>query len=84
MGPASVVWWTGENTAISGEDYADLGRRVEKLAPGEQSRAVYVPLVNDTIAEPTKSFNIYLGRDHPGRNHLELISGMRVDIIDDD
>jgi hypothetical protein len=83
-GPASVVWWTSEKTAIGGEDYADLGRRVEKLARGEQSRTVYVPLLNDTITEPTKSFNIYLGRDYPGRNHLELISGMRVDIIDDD
>jgi hypothetical protein len=82
--PASVVWWTSENTAIAGEDYADLGRRVEMFAPGEQSRAVYVPLVNDTVAESTKSFNVYLGHEKPGRNHIDLLASTRVDIFDDD
>lgn len=83
-GQASVVWWTSQDTAIAGVDYADLGLRVEKFAQGEQSRAVFVSLVNDTVAEPTKSFNVYLGRDDPGASHLEPHSGMRVDIVDDD
>jgi len=82
--PASVVWWTSEDTAIAGQDYADLGRRVEKLARGEQSRTIYIPVVNDVVAESTKSFNVLLGRDDPGRRQFELLSGMRVDIADDD
>jgi len=81
---AAVVWWTGEDTAIADEDYADLGRRVEQFEPGEQSRTVYVPLINDTVSEPTQSFNVYLGRDENGQSGLGPNSGMRVDIVDDD
>jgi hypothetical protein len=82
--PASVVWWTSENTAIAGKDYADLGRRVEKFAPGEQSRAIYIPLVNDAVPESTKSFNVYLGRYESGRKPADPITGLRIDIVDDD
>lgn len=82
--PASVVWWTSENTAIAGKDYADLGRRVEKFAPGEQSRTIYIPLVNDAVREPAKSFNVYLGRYESGRKSADPIAGLRIDIVDDD
>jgi len=82
-GAATVAWWTGDGTAIADEDYADLGARVERFAPGDQSRTVFVPLTNDAVAESTKSFNVYLGR---GDSTLsgEPLSGMRVDIVDDD
>jgi hypothetical protein len=46
-------------------------------------RAVFVPLTNDAVEEPVKSFNVYLGRAD-GRSRAEPLSGMRVDIIDDD
>ena len=83
-GKASVVWWSREDTALADEDYADLGRRVEKFGPGERSRTVYVPLINDRAAEPTERFNVYLGHGETGPGGLAPDSGMRVDIVDDD
>ena len=73
----------GNGSAIADDDYADLGARVERFEPGEQSRIVYVPLTNDAAAESTKSFNVYLGRGDAAQDGPPL-SGMRVDIVDDD
>jgi len=80
---ATIAWWTGNGTAIADDDYADLGARVERFEPGEQSRTVYVPLTNDSIAESTKSFDVYIGRGEAAGNSPPL-SRMRVDIVDDD
>jgi hypothetical protein len=80
---ASIAWWADNGSAIADQDFADLGRRVERFAPGETMRAVFVPLTNDAVEEPVKSFNVYLGRAD-GRSRAEPLSGMRVDIIDDD
>ena len=80
---ASIAWWTGDGTAKADSDYADLGARVERFEPGEQSRIVFVPLTNDTEAESTKSFNVYLGSGESARDGTPL-SGMRVEIADDD
>ncbi len=82
-GAAAIAWWTGNGTAMADDDYADLGARVERFEPGEQSRTVYVPLTNDRAAESTKSFNVYLGRGDSAESGAPL-SGMRVDIVDDD
>ena len=82
-GAASVSWWTGDGTAIADQDYADLGARVERFAAGEQSRTVYVPLTNDAVAEPTKSFIVHLARGEAARGG-ESATAMRVDIVDDD
>jgi hypothetical protein len=80
---ASIAWWTADGSARADQDFADLGRRVERFAPGETMRAVFVPLTNDTVAEPVKRFNVYLG-SADGRGTAEPLSGMRVDVIDDD
>ncbi|MEX1084772.1 MAG: protein kinase [Steroidobacteraceae bacterium] len=83
-GAATIAWWTGDDTAIADEDYIDLGARVERFEPGETSRTVFIPLIKDTVTGPTKSFNVYLGRGEAGRSGESPLSGMRVDIIDDD
>jgi len=77
--PAEVSWWTQGGTAVADEDYADLGARVERFAPGEASRTVYVPLTNDSVREPVKCFTVVLGRGQG-----EIIARARVDIADDD
>ncbi len=82
-GAATIAWWTGDGTARADSDYADLGARVERFGPGEQSRTVYVPLTNDSLPESTKSFNVYLGNGESARDGNPL-SGMRIDIVDDD
>ena len=82
-GAAAVAWWTSEGSAKADADYADLGARVERFEPGEQSRTVFVPLIRDATPGPTKSFNVYLGRGDDARNG-EPTSGMRVEILGND
>lgn len=77
--PAEVSWWTEAGTAIPDADYADLGARVERFAPGEASRTVYVPLTNDSVHESVKSFDVILGRGQG-----DEVSRTRVNIADDD
>jgi serine/threonine protein kinase len=79
-GTASVSWWTEEGTARADADYADLGARIERFEPGEASRTVYVPLTNDAVREPSKSFRVLLGRSEGA----DIAADMRVDIVDDD
>jgi hypothetical protein len=82
-GSAEVSWWTADGSAVADRDYADLGARVERFAPGEKSRIVYVPLTNDAVAEPARSFKVMLGRGDSARSGA-VAGEMRVDIIDDD
>jgi hypothetical protein len=77
---ASVSWWTEQGTARADADYADLGARIETFAPGGASRTIYVPLSNDAVREPPKSFRVLLGRG----GGSEASSETRVDLIDDD
>ena len=79
-GTASVSWWTAQGTALADADYADLGARIERFAPGEASRTIYVPLTNDAVREPAKSFRVLLGRGEG----TDIAAEMRVDIVDDD
>jgi hypothetical protein len=75
-----VSWWTEQGTALADADYADLGARIEIFGAGEASRTVYVPLTNDAVREPSKSFRVLLGRGEGA----DVAAGMRIDIIDDD
>ena len=52
---------------------------VERFAPGEASRTVYVPLTNDSTREPAKSFTVLLGRGGG-----EIVARTQVNIADDD
>ncbi len=80
---AEVSWWTSDGTAVADADYADLGARVERFAPGEAARTIYVPLTNDAAAEPAKSFSVFLGRGESARDG-EPAARARIDIVDDD
>jgi serine/threonine protein kinase len=82
-GSAEVSWWTADGTAVADRDYADLGARVERFAPGEKSRTVYVPLTNDAVPEPLRNFKVMLGRGDSARSG-SVAGEMRVDIVDDD
>jgi hypothetical protein len=73
-GTADVTWRTADATAVADRDYADLGARAERFAPGESSRTIYVPLTNDSVPEPTRSFRVLLDGG----------AEIRVDIVDDD
>ena len=82
--PASVVWWLSDQTAKADEDYADLGQRTERFAAGEDSRAIFIPLIGDSVPEPTESFFVYVGRGEASRSHVEVLSSAQIDVDDDD
>ncbi len=77
-GATEISWWTADGTAVADRDFADLGARVERFAPGETSRTVFVPLTNDAAPEPAKNFSVLLGMAGA------VIDELRVDLIDDD
>jgi len=77
-GAVEISWWTADGTAVSDRDFADLGARVERFAPGEASRTIFVPLTNDAAPEPARSFSVLL------RLAGVTVDEMRVDILDDD
>lgn len=80
----SVVWWLGNATATEDDDYGKLGQHSEYFARGEESRTLYIPLIDDKDPERTESFYVYLGRYSSQKKHLDALATVRVDIVDDD
>jgi hypothetical protein len=80
----SVVWWLGNSTASEDNDYGKLGQHTEFFARGEQTRTLYVPLIDDKEPERTESFYVYLGRYSPQKQHLDALASVRIDVVDDD
>lgn len=84
-GDVSFVWWTRDGTATSGDDYADLGRRVERLRDGERVTVLYVPITSDSIVEAREEdFEILMGVLSPDGNQNGALESARVTIVDDD
>jgi hypothetical protein len=76
---ASVAWWAADRSALADEDYAVLGARVETFAPGEESRAVHIPLIADSLPEPRETFVVNLRSEGTGS-----ASQVEVVVLDDD
>lgn len=82
--PATIVWWTSDETALAGEDYADFGQRTEEFPAGEHELTLRVPLVDDALPEPRETFLVHFGSLDPGSGSIDLIATSRVEIDDDD
>jgi hypothetical protein len=82
-GEVEFVWWTSEDTARAGEDFASFGRRVERLPAGESKLTLYIPLTSDAVPEPDERFFIHLAAQGPGVA-LSGIATAQVTLIDDD
>ena len=84
LGESSFAWWTSDGTARAGDDYANLGARIEHFAAGEESRTLYVPLIRDSLPERRELFYVDVrGSDQPGRR-LDAASRAEITIVDDD
>ena len=57
--PVSVNSATIDGTATAGSDYVPTSGTVT-FAPGETTRTILVPTIDDTIPEPTESFTVNL------------------------
>jgi hypothetical protein len=80
-GSTSFVWWTTDGTAIADEDYINLGARIEKLAAGEQTRTIYVPIVHDSKPEARESFYVNV---RPGQGGKRQDPAERVEVVIED
>jgi serine/threonine protein kinase len=78
---ASVIWWTGENTAQTDVDYAELGVRTEIFSAGQKIMTVYIPIVSDSVIEGTESFYVYAQSDLALKNEVSVLE---VIVVDDD
>ena len=56
---AMVSYVTRDGTAVAGEDY-EVADGILTFAPGEASRTLQVPLLDDDIYEPVESFSLEL------------------------
>lgn len=55
--PASVRISTSESSAVANVDFTPVDVTLN-FAPGEQTKIVNVPLINDSLVEPTESFSV--------------------------
>lgn len=79
---AAVRWWTEPGEAMSDQDYADFGSKVEYFAAGEASRVIYVPIVSDSVHEWLETFTLHIRSESSGveigRDRATIV------IVDDD
>ena len=76
-GSTTFVWWTSDGTAIADEDYINLGARIEKLAAGEQTRTIHVPIIHDPKRRGQGSFYVSV---RPGQGKRED-PAQRVEVV---
>lgn len=87
LGESTIAWWTTAATARPDDDYANLGARIEVFAAGADTHRLFVPIVNDSVAEPTETFYVHV-RAGEETGNAAAATGLRqrveVSIIDDD
>jgi serine/threonine protein kinase len=76
----TFIWWTSDGTAIADEDYINFGARIEKLAAGEETRTIHIPIVHDSKREGRESFYVNV---RPGQGKRED-PAQRVEVIIED
>jgi hypothetical protein len=82
-GPASVVWWTTDDTAHARDDYASFGKRVEHFGPADYGRRIIIPIVSDSLREATEHFQVHIAVRSDG-TRIGAIDTVDVTLLDDD
>jgi solute carrier family 8 (sodium/calcium exchanger) len=82
-GRVGFRWRTVPGTAGDGDDYVGVDWQRLELADGETTLRIFVPLVNDGLAENPETFLIEIGRPDGGASLGELTRA-EVVITDDD
>jgi hypothetical protein len=59
-GDVSFIWWTEGASARPDVDYAELGRRVEKIPSGMDKITLFVPIISNPQRGPTGRFYVVL------------------------
>ena len=75
-----LVWWTSEHTARANADFIPVTEQAVDIATGD---TLTVQLVDDNLPEAQESFYVDVGVRQP-EGHIERVTSIRVDIVDDD
>ena len=81
--PMTVDYATQGGTALPGKDYEAVSGTLS-FGPGEVSKSISVPILNDAIAETNKQFRIVLGNPTGGAALATNGQFGHVEILDDD
>jgi serine/threonine protein kinase len=82
-GTVSFRWHTVDDSAVGGTDYAPTTSARETLGPGQTSVNLLIPLVGDSVHEPTRLFDVVID-DFTGGAKRGAITRATVAIVDDD
>jgi len=80
--PASVDYFTSDQTAIAGEDYEETTGTLS-FSANDSVQTVSIPLVNDGTEEPDETFRFTLIRPSPG-DSLGPLKGGTITLKDND
>jgi glucose/arabinose dehydrogenase len=81
-GTASIKYRTFDGTATSPADYTGATDLTLTFAPGETSKTISIPIINDTIAEGNETFSVTIDRAEGAS--LGTIRTATVTIVDND
>ena len=67
-GELSFIWWTEAGSARPDVDYAELGRRVEKIPSGADKITLFVPIISNPQRDRPSRFYVALDNSGPARS----------------
>jgi hypothetical protein len=82
-GTVSFAWHTVDDSAVGGTDYAPMTSARETMRPGQTSVNLLIPLVGDSVREPTRLFDVVID-DFAGGAKRGTITRATIAIVDDD
>jgi len=82
-GRVHIQWRAIPGTATPGSDYTMDGIGSIDIPEGQDLRVLYIPILNDSVAEPNESFDVELF-GLTGRGQIGPISRATITIHDDD
>lgn len=83
VGSAQVRWRALPGSALPGQDFAPTSSGTAEFADGQTQRAIYVPLLNDPLAERNETFTVELYSPDQG-TRIDPAASAEVTIHDDD
>jgi hypothetical protein len=82
-GRLQVRWHTQSGTAVAGGDFLPVVSGTADFAEGQITRAIYIPLVNDQMAERDETFKVELAASGDGARIFPTAIA-QITIRDDD